>query len=80
MKTLIITLFFCLYAYHVPTPLEAWIRPEYRTAELKRKVPKRKKEVPSNWKAPYPINSSINGRKVNTFNRQSQCPNKRTEK
>lgn len=72
MKILTVVAFFCLYACLVPTPLEANIPANHLIAELKRKVGKRKKGVPLLREAPYPINSSINGRKVNTFNRQSQ--------
>ncbi len=80
IKAVICIIGMALYKYCVPAPLEAWIMPDYTYTEPKRKVGKRKKETPLNRKAPYPINSSINGRKVNTFNRQSQCPNKKTDR
>lgn len=72
MKTLIVILGLCLYKLHSPKDLDMALPRGYRYAELKRKVGKRKKEVPLKRVAPYPINSSINGRKVNTFRRESQ--------
>lgn len=72
MKTLIIILGLCLYKLHDPKSLEMLLPPDYRSTELKRKVSKRKKGAPLKKTAPYLINSSINGRKVNTFKLQSQ--------
>jgi hypothetical protein len=72
MKTLIVILGLCLYKTHSPKDLEKLLPPDYRYTEVKRKVGKRKKGVPLKGTAPYLINSSINGRKVNTFIRQSQ--------
>ena len=72
MKILIVVLGLCLYKLHAPKDLEKLPPPDYRYTEVKRKVGKRKKGVPLKGTAPYLINSSINGRKVNINKRESQ--------
>lgn len=72
MRILVILLSVCLYKVYVPKDLEMLLPVEWEYAEPKRKVAKRKKGKGLNFSAPYPINSSINGRKVNKSMRESQ--------